>query len=308
MEVHRQEEGKFMPPRKSAAIDAMLKLNPDHPIAKKYLEEFKEYGERFTQFVNESRPKQEILKPNLKPIDPIHLYEVFLENYKFIAVKEFDETANNSEAQKLAGTLALYFIENKGFYKSPLLCRNKDQENSFKSLPDLNKGLMIIGSYGTGKTSIIETFHHIFKYARNNEFHIKNKAGEFELLKWYEIYFGFSTTNDVVREFEGIKRSDNPDEDYGWDQFWKKHSKGFRYYDDVMAEEKANNYGKIELFKQIFEKRYSHRTKTIISLNYEGESVETTLEAFAQRYGERNYDRLFEMYNIIELKGESLRR
>ena len=75
-----------------------------------------------------------------------------------------------------------------------------------------------------------------------------------------------------------------------------------------MAEEKANNYGKIELFKQIFEKRYSNRTKTIISLNYVGDTVESTLEAFAERYGERNYDRIFEMYNIIELKGESLRK
>lgn len=306
MEVHKQKEGDFIPPRKSAAIDAILKINPDHPIAKKYLEEFKEYGERFTQFVNESIPKQQIVKPELKPIDPEHLYEVFIENYKFIAVKEFDESANNFEARKLARTLDLYFIENRNFFKSPLLCKNAD--GTFKSLPDLNKGLMIIGSYGIGKTSIIETYHNIFKYARNNEFHIKNKSGEHELLKWYEIYFGFSTANDVVREFEGIKRSDNPDDDYDWDKFWHKHSKGFRYYDDVMAEEKANNYGKIELFKQIFEKRYSHRTKTMISLNYEGESVDTTLEAFAKRYGERNYDRLFEMYNIIELRGETLRK
>lgn len=306
MEIHKQEEGRFTPPRKSAAIDAMLKINPDHPIAQKYLEEFKEYGRIFTEFVNESRPKTNFVKPELKPIDPKHMYEVFQDNYKFIAVKEFDETANDFEAQKLAGTLALYFIENRSFYKSPLLCKNND--GTFKSVPELNKGIMIIGSYGTGKTSIIETFHHIFKYARNNSFHVKNKAGEFELLKWYEIYFAFSTANDVVREFEGIKRSDNPDEDFGWDQFWKKHSKGLRYYDDVMAEEKANNYGKIELFKQIFEKRYSNRTKTIISLNYVGDTVESTLEAFAERYGERNYDRIFEMYNIIELKGESLRK
>lgn len=306
MEVHRQKEGEFIPPRKSAAIDAILKLNPDHPIAKKYLEEFKEYGERFSQFVKDHQPPQEVVKPDLLPIDPENLYELFIENYKFVAIKEFDESANNYEARKLARTLALYFIENRNFYKSPLLCKNVDE--SFKSFPDLNKGLMIIGSYGTGKTSIIETYHNIFKYARTNAFHVKNKAGNFELLKWYGVYFAFSTANDVVREFEGIKRSDNPDEDFGWDQFWKKHSRGTRYYDDVMAEEKANNYGKIELFKQIFEKRYSQRAKTMISLNYVGDSVESTLEAFAERYGERNYDRIFEMFNIIELRGETLRK
>ncbi len=306
MEVHKQEEGKYLPPRKSAAIDAMLKINPEHPIAKKYLEEFKEYGRIFTEFVNENKPQHEIVKPVLKPIDPEHMYEVFKENYKFIAVREFDESQNDFESAKLAWTLGAYFIGNKSFYKSPLLCKNENGD--FKSQPDLSKGLMIIGSYGIGKTSIIETFHNIFKYARNNEFHIKNKAGEFELLRWYEIYFSFCTTNDVVSEFEGIKRNEHSDEDYVWDQFWKKHSKGFRYYDDVMTEKVASNFGKVELFKQIFEKRYSNRAKTIVSLNYEGDTVDTTLEAFAKRYGERNYDRLFEMYNIIELKGESLRK
>lgn len=306
MEVHKQEEGKYLPPRKSAAIDAMLKINPDHPIAKKYLEDFEKYGKAFTEFVNENKPKEELVKPELKPIDPKYMYEVFKENYKFISVREFDESQNDFESAKLAWTLGAYFIGNKSFYKSPLLCKNSD--GTFKSQPDLNKGLMIIGSYGIGKTSIIETFHNIFKYARDNAFRIKNKAGEFEQLKWYEIYFSFCTTNDVVSEFEGIKRNEHSDEDYVWNQFWKKHSKGFRYYDDVMTEKVASNFGKVELFKQIFEKRYSNRAKTIISLNYEGDSIDSTLEAFAKRYGERNYDRLFEMYNIIELKGESLRK
>jgi DNA replication protein DnaC len=306
MEVHKQEEGKYLPPRKSAAIDAMLKINPDHPIAKKYLEDFEKYGKAFTEFVNENKPKEEFLKPKLKPIDPEYFYGAFVENYKFVAVKEFDESLNDYESRRLARTLVSYFIGNKSFYKSPLLCKNSD--GTFKSQPDLNKGLMIIGSYGIGKTSIIETFHNIFKYARDNAFRIKNKAGEFEQLRWYEIYFAFCTTNDVVSEFEGIKRNEHSDEDYVWDQFWKKHTKGFRYYDDVMTEKVASNFGKVELFKQIFEKRYSNRAKTIISLNYEGDSVDSTLEAFAKRYGERNYDRLFEMYNIIELKGESLRK
>ncbi|MEF9476752.1 hypothetical protein OWR28_02415 [Chryseobacterium sp. 1B4] len=306
MEVHKQEEGKYLPPRKSAAIDAMLKINPDHPIAKKYLEDFEKYGKAFTEFVNENKPKEEFVKPELKPIDPEYFYGAFVENYKFISVKEFDESLNDFESRKLARTLVSYFIGNKSFYKSPLLCKNSD--GTFKSQPDMNKGLMIIGSYGIGKTSIIETFHNIFKYARDNAFRIKNKAGEFEQLRWYDIYFSFCTTNDVVSEFEGIKRNEHSGEDYVWDQFWKKHSKGFRYYDDVMTEKVASNFGKVELFKQIFEKRYSNRAKTIISLNYEGESIDSTLEAFAKRYGERNYDRLFEMYNIIELKGESLRK
>ena len=42
----KTEIGSLVPPRKSATIDALLKVNNvEHPIAKKYLEEYTKYQE-----------------------------------------------------------------------------------------------------------------------------------------------------------------------------------------------------------------------------------------------------------------------
>ena len=95
------------------------------------------------------------------------------------------------------------------------------------------------------------------------------------------------------------------------------YNKRFELYNkliDVMSENVASNYGKFEVFKTIFENRYSKKSKTIISVNYHDEedgkhmSVSKTLNAFGNRYGDRVFDRVFEMFNIIELTGNSLRR
>ena len=74
-----------------------------------------------------------------------------------------------------------------------------------------------------------------------------------------------------------------------------------------MTESTASNYGKLEIFKDLFEMRYTNRAKTLISLNYAG-TLDETLDEISKKYGERVYDRLFEMFNIIELHGESLRK
>ena len=54
---------------------------------------------------------------------------------------------------------------------------------------------------------------------------------------------------------------------------------------------------KVEIFKDILEKRYSNNAKTMVSMNYSGNSVEETLDAISDKYGERVYDRIFEMFN-----------
>ena len=64
----------------------------------------------------------------------------------------------------------------------------------------------------------------------------------------------------------------------------------------------------VEIFKDILEKRYSNNAKTMVSMNYSGNSVEDTLDAISIKYGERVYDRIFEMFNIIDLHGKSLRK
>ena len=291
---HLQDVGSLIPPRKSAAIDALLKVNNvDHHLAKKYLEEYAEYQKNLEAHLATLPKKEEIILPELKPINIESLYDLFKSAFELFQKKPFDETVNNSESKRLARTLCAYFLEKKAFLRSPLL--------NEKSIPDMQKGLMIVGGYGTGKTSILNTFHQMFKTAASMPIQVTDIDGTLQLLGRYKLGFGYSTANDLVKTFEAI--SDPQEKEI----FWNRYSKGIKYFDDIMTESTASNYGKIEIFKDLFEMRYTNGAKTLISLNYMG-TLDETLDEISKKYGERVYDRLFEMFNIIELHGESLRK
>lgn len=308
MEAHkapsakREEDNLLRQPRKTVLIEALLRAGDmENELVKKYLAEYEDYHKNYIEHLN-SLPKKEIeILPELQPIDPESLYELFLHVFPIVNGKKFDESQNDYGSRKLARTLLAYFTESKGFYKSPLI--------NEKSQPNLKKGVAIFGDFGVGKSAIVETFYNIFKTAENNRIMVKDKFGTDQILGRYKLSFGFYTSNSVVQEYEAINRTDKEaDKEYKLHLFTKKHHYGFRYYDDIMSERTASNYGKLELFKELFEERYSNMAKTMISLNYHNNDLDQTLEMYAAKYGERLYDRFFEMFNIIELKGDSLRK
>lgn len=298
MNISKTENNANFPPKKTSAVEILLKTNPDHPIAQKYQQEW----EKYQKSQQEQRSKQvEMAKPQelpeLKPIDPESLFNLFKQVFHHLHQKPFDENANNGEGRKFARTLCYYFLGRASFLKSPLL-------NTDVSVPSLGKGLMIIGGKGIGKTSIMKAFHWIFFYAFHRGLKVIDIEGTEQYLHRYKILFSYYTANEVVNDYE--KCTTNEDKD----TFWNRHNKGKKYYDDVMSERVGSNYGKIDLFRDIFENRYNERATTMISLNYVVETgdLQQTLNTFAERYGDRVFDRMFEMFNILEMKGESLRK
>lgn len=290
------ETDSLIPPRRSATIDALLKTNNvEHPIAQKYLQQYAEYQEKH-QAMMAKQPKKEIRElPELRPIDLESLYELFLEAFSFFNGKEFDQQANKGEGRKLARTLIAYFLKRKAFFRSPLL-------DTQINMPSLEKGLMIIGGVGTGKTSIIRTFHEMFRLAPSHPIGVKDIDGTMQYLGRYKLGFGFYSTNDVVDHYEACT------DDLTKKAFRDKYDFGTKYFDDLMSEDVASNFGKKEIFKKILEKRYFNRVNTMVSLNYHGNSVEETFDAICERYDTRVYDRNFEMFNVLKLSGKSLRK
>ncbi len=225
-------------------------------------------------------------------INTDEFYRHFKNYYQYLFNKAFEDQSNDEEPRKFVKTLIYYFLEKNKFLKSPLL--------NTLSVPSSNKGLLIIGKFGTGKSSVMETLHKMFFDSNSSYAKFEFKNGN--TLRDYKFGFGYHTANQIVKDFEACS---NPDERKF---FWDKMSKGVRYFDDLTTEKEASNFGKFNLFEDLLEMRYSNRVKTFISMNYNGDGVESTLEFLAIRYGERVYDRLFEMFNIIELKGKSFRR
>lgn len=224
-----------------------------------------------------------------------NIWNGFLQAFRFVNNREF---VQNPETIANLEPILKYFVKDESFFDSKNLLKHihgKQLTNSFE------KGLLIIGDYGNGKTTIMKCFEMLFK--RNYEIAIHENWDNIHL--WNKLRFKGCKSHDVVTEFESISSPE------GKDLFYKKYS-SFRYYfDDVKKEKTASNYGKSEIMRDLIEKRYDRQALTYMTCNYkEGYSgdIEEALIEFGEKYGGHVYDRMFEMYNIIEFKGKSFRR
>jgi len=120
---HKPQEGDLMrQPRKTKLIEALLGLSNENPIAKKanpilqkYLEEYEEYQKNHVDHLNSLPKKEKEVLPDLQPINPESLYELFVKVFEFVHGKPFEESHNDFGSRKLARTLVSYFIGSKTF-------------------------------------------------------------------------------------------------------------------------------------------------------------------------------------------------
>lgn len=141
-----------------------------------------------------------------------------------------------------------------------------------KSKMDLNKGLFIMGSYGTGKTLLMEAFLELF----NQDEHSKKVT----MMESNEIVGNALANNDFI---DSIKMKPLLIDDLG------KESKSTKSYGS-----------EIEPIRELLSLRYRYGGFTCITSNY-------NLDTISDFYGEHIADRLKEMCNIIIMTGESLR-
>ena len=142
-------------PRKPSSYEFLKKHQPEHHLVTDYdvaMDSYKSWLQ--AQNVDYDEEKQEIVPILKAPMDANTLFIQFKRAFQFVNEKEFDEKANNSESYIFAKTLSYYFAKSKRFFESPLI-------NPI-SKPCLTKGLLVIGGFGCGKTSIFEAFHHLF--------------------------------------------------------------------------------------------------------------------------------------------------
>lgn len=152
------------------------------------------------------------------------------------------------------------------------------------SSPSSDKGLLLVGGFGNGKTSVMRAYRKAFEHFRGYSF------------KQF-------SANEVVEKYELAI------EGYQKREFWKEMISGVIHFDDVLTEPVSSNFGKKEIFKDIIEKRYDARLKTHMTINTRKPGdVRDAVEQLAERYGERVYDRVFEMFNVYHWKGKSFRK
>lgn len=216
----------------------------------------------------------------IKNINVNSVWAVFKNSYLAVNGVEFLET---EETLKNIKPLIYYFAKDERFLKYGVKVNG-----NFLSKPNLDKGVCIIGGFGNGKTSVMNTFQKMF-------------IG----LEGYA--FGRFSSHELVRMFEDASKYNHPEM---VENFWKLITKSELYIDDVKAEPDTFAFGKRNLLNSIFQERYNKKLKTHISINYAVGKNEKPLEAlleFKAKYSNQVYDRIYEMYNIIEFKGRSFR-
>lgn len=142
-------------------------------------------------------------------------------------------------------------------------------DESFKG--DLQKGLLLSGEIGCGKTLTLKIFVEFMKYA-----------------------------NKIVAQYSAIEIVEIFKSKEGKDRLFVSPL----FIDDLGTEQvEINNYGTKEApIYEIFNRRYlDRRFLMFITTNLKPSQME-------ERYGDRVRDRIKEMFNVMPIKGESRRK
>lgn len=207
--------------------------------------------------------------------DPKKLFLLFQSKFQEIENEKFICTEEN---KALVYTLIYFFQKKDNFKNSSLLFQHP------LSSTNLNKGLVIVGGFGCGKTSILRVFQQIIN--ESNQVNLK-----------------FTTSVDSVSKFESM-------EDENMHDFKERLYKGHLIIDDLLAEKPASRYGKSELFEEVlFQRLENKKMNSIITMNYDSEhpnDIEYAINKLS-RYGGRVFDRILGNFNFIELHAKSFR-
>lgn len=143
----------------------------------------------------------------------------------------------------------------------------------------LDKGLLVYGDYGVGKSTLFDVIHEVGKT-------ILKQSGSTQL--WFP---RISTVHLLNMFYQAQKDTTS---NFKLESYYR----GKLYLDDLGIEDKA--YNREEIIGKLLFERHRRKLKTYVTTN-------ENPSAIADRYGNHIGDRLPEMFNIIKWEGESWR-
>lgn len=207
-----------------------------------------------------------------------------------MTVKEFEKYFIDKATQSTKGNKDFRFVidsYNKKVLDFFYAYMVQDLETLQKLKGNVEKGILIQGTNGSGKSFLFETLDKIY---------IEHKV------QHWRIHF-----NEAIILPEKYRRYiSNPQIASNDLDFYEYYSKGAILIDDLGAEIKLKHFGnEVEIVDQLIQLRYNifkkKNLKTFVTTNL-------SLEDIKRRYGLRSYDRIFEMFNILQLNGPTRRK
>jgi len=241
-------------------------------------------------------------------------YNIWVEKPEIIVTSEMLYKAFETTFLKLYGTdiITEFDVRNKPYVDTVIHYFTKDKRfftgtglRSDLSKPSFNKGLLLIGVCGCGKSSTMRVLHYIFQ----NFDGCQDKR------------FSYHHTNELVNEYKLLEMKNIQQTKL----FYDKINRSKRVcFNDLKTEEIASNYHKVNLLKSTLELRgednslITHATcnynrSCICQLSkckcggkYE-QNAENGLLEFHFKYSDKVYDRLASMFNVVEFGRVSFR-
>lgn len=194
------------------------------------------------------------------------------------------ENGNGSNFGDVFRLLCLYFSNDNSFVIAADSMKVKN--------PDLRKGILILGSIGTGKTTLMQ----LFGCNQRQVFMVKNAAEIAD--KWANFDKGEDKDAFLSTFAETYPLPIND-----MDNFYHRHM-GL-CLDDCGTEDIRNNYGnRKNVIGDIIEMRYANRCAGV----YFHMTSNLTTEQLKEHYGQRVASRLRETMNVIHLTGQDRRK
>lgn len=162
--------------------------------------------------------------------------------------------------------------------------KNFDPKGLVSNESSLDKGLLIHGDYGIGKSFLFDILHQMGT-------ELMKKRNDSSL------WFKSISANAFVNLYMDQVTRKQKDSTVTFDI--KNYYKGKLYIDDLGFEQLAFN--RLELFSDILFERNRFNQKTFVTTNLIPSKI-------GDKYGERIGDRLPEMFNIVKWSGESYRK
>jgi len=182
--------------------------------------------------------------------------------------QKFIEAGNQILAKRPSGNSFKVIKEHIPFIRELYLYAICDRHSKLA----LNKGICLAGSFGIGKTVILQTITELFNYAEYS----KN-----------------------VRSINAKEYVTEINQDKSIVDFYKKRP---LFIDDIGQETTSvNSYGTIiEPIRELISTRYDNGAFTLATTNFKYDSLK-------KLYGQHIVDRFYEMVTVVNLMGENLR-
>jgi ABC-type glutathione transport system ATPase component len=234
-----------------------------------------------------------------------NLYHGFIQAFKVMNNKEYELTEDSILNIK---AIIKYFANDHTFFECERLIKKIGNRNLD---PSFEKGILIVGDFGNGKSTIMQTMEYLIDH--NYKIAIEKKWDN--IREWNNMRFKVKACRTIASEYEFLKKEDSKQD------FLNKYTMFNYCFDDITKEQIASNYGLKNVIQIILENRYDDIffkikedkkiNKTHGTLNYHKDypgDLKLAIQSLGVKYEPHMYDRVLELFNIIEFKGKSFRK